>query len=308
MEVLTLTNSADAPFMTQQMAAAEERGISFTTCVVPGTVDGSSARSPFDYLRYVPRVVSEVGNGYDVVHAHYGLTGPVALTHLRTPTVLSLWGSDLYGPVEPISRLTARHCEEVIVMSEAMAERLGEECVVIPDGVDLSLFQPAPQSTARAAVGWNDDPYYVLFPYAPTRSVKDYPRARRVVNAVSDRLDRPVILETVFDVDHTAIPDYMNAADALLVTSKSEGSPNSVKEAMACNLPVVSTDVGDVATRLAEVTPSTVAKTDRELIDELADILEAETRSDGHEAAAEVSLARSTDALVALYRRAIERA
>ncbi len=306
MEVLTLTNSADAPFMTQQMAALEARGVSFRTLAVPGTVDSSSDRTPIDYLRYVPDVVAEAGNGYDLVHAQYGLTGPMALTHLTTPVVLSLWGSDLYGPVEPISRLSARFCDEVVVMSGAMADTLGQACTVIPDGVDLERFQPRPQSDAQRAVGWEPDAFHVLFPYPPTRTVKNYPRARRVVNAVAKRVDRPVILQTISDVDHDAVADYLNAADALLLTSHSEGSPNSVKEALACNLPVVTVDVGDVSERLAGVEPSVVAGNDRELVDGLTAVLERGERSNGRVAARAVSIERTTDRLLEVYDAAME--
>jgi len=105
--------------------------------------------------------------------------------------------------------------------------------------------------------------YFSLF--ARARS-ENYPRAERVVTVADNLLERPARLRTVSGVDHDAVPDYMNAADALLLTSHSEGSPNSVKEALACNLPVVAVDVGDVRERLAGVEPSRVAASDEELV------------------------------------------
>ena len=303
MHVLVLTASEDAPFMTQQLDALERRGVSFSTRSVTGEFDANTARSPLDYVRFLPTVIAESRNGYDLVHAHYGLLAPVALAQLRLPVVLSLWGSDLHGPVKPISRASARFCDEVVVMSREMQRVLGGECVVIPDGVDLDRFEPAPRAAARETVGWEQDAHHVLFPYDPDRSVKDYPRARRIVDAVERRLDRPVHLRVVTGVPHETVPDYVNAADALLVTSKSEGSPNSVKEALACNVPVVSTDVGDVRERLAGVEPSTVASDDASLIDGLASVLESGERSNGREAAREVSLELTTDELLAVYDR-----
>ncbi|WP_254764783.1 glycosyltransferase [Natrinema marinum] len=304
MHVLTVTANADAPFMTEQIDALEERGVTFSTLSVAGEVDADTARGPTDYLRTVPEVVREAGNGYDLVHAHYGLTAPMALAQVRKPVVLSLWGSDVHGPVAPVSRASAPFCDEVVVMSEEMREVLGRDCTVIPDGVDLEKFRPEPQDRARERVGWDDeDGYDVLFPYSPARKVKNYPRAERVTAVVDNLLERPVRLRTVSGVDHDAVSDYMNAADALLLTSHSEGSPNSVKEALACNLPVVAVDVGDVRERLAGVDPSVVAATDEELVRGLLEVLERGERSNGREAAREVSIDRTAERMLEVYER-----
>jgi glycosyltransferase involved in cell wall biosynthesis len=99
---------------------------------------------------------------------------------------------------------------------------------------------------------------------------------------------------------------YMNAADVLLLTSHREGSPNSVKEAMACNLPVVSVDVGDVAERLETVSPSVVHTEDSDLTAALVELLRAGERSNGREIIREISLTGQIDRLVDVYRRAID--
>ena len=93
----------------------------------------------------------------------------------------------------------------------------------------------------------------------------------------------------------------MNAADALLLTSKLEGSPNTVKEAMACNLPVVSTDVGDVRTRLENVTPSAVCTSEAELVDRLVEVLETGERSNGRTHVETVSWDRMADEIIQVY-------
>ena len=312
MDVLTLTNAADAPFLNQQVAALERRGVRFDTRCVAGEISTETSRGPFEYLRFVRTVRDALRTGppgggeFDLIHAHYGLTAPMALCQRQVPVVLSLRGSDVHGPVKPVSQACASLCDAVIVMSEAMADELGQSCHVIPDGVDLDTFTPEPQAQARERVGWPTDEYTVFFPYAPGRSVKDYPRARRVTDAVDGTLEKPVTLRTVSGVPHERMPDYMNAADALLLTSKSEGSPNAVKEAMACNLPVVAVDVGDVRERLGDVSPSQVCATDAELVAALRDVLTAESRSNGREAAAAVSLERITDSVLEVYAQAVD--
>lgn len=305
MHVLILTTNEDAPFMNQQIAALERRGVSFTVQSVAGETGPARSRSPLEYLKFFPTVFRESLNGYDLIHAHYGLTAPMALAQFRQPIVLSLWGTDIYGPGEPVSRFCAPFCDEVVVMSEAMRRDLGRECTVIPDGVNLEQFEPIPQDQARDQVGWQEGGYNVLFPYSPDREVKNYPRAKRVVQAVDSRIEESVRLRAVHGVDHDEVVYYMNASDALLLTSRSEGSPNSVKEAMACNVPVVSVEVGDVAAQLEGVSPSTVATSDRELVDGLRDLLERGERSNGREVAADISVERTAARMLEIYQRVV---
>jgi glycosyltransferase involved in cell wall biosynthesis len=305
MQVLNLVTNPDAPFYEQQVGALTRQGISETTLSVAGnravTDDDSGSRSPLAYAGFYLRVLRRSLEPYDVVHANYGLTAPMALAQPHRPVVLTLWGSDLLGEPAPLSKWCARRADAVIVMSEEMADVLETECHVIPHGIDLSLFRPMPRREARAAVGWRADARHVLFPYAAKREMKDYPRAERVVERVRDRLDDDIVLQTLHDVPHDRMPLYMNAADALLLTSKSEGSPNSVKEAMACNLPVVATDVGDVRERLSDVDPAHVCRTDQQLVDGLTDVLERGVPSDGREAIESLGVDRIGERIRAVY-------
>ncbi|SDQ20172.1 glycosyltransferase [Natronobacterium texcoconense] len=305
--VLVLTTYDESPFLNQQISALESRGLSVDTLTVSGHVSAEESRSVLDYLRFFPQVRREVRQGdYDLVHAHYGLTAPMALAQREVPVVLTLWGTDLEGPGGPVSRFCAPRCEEVVVMTEDMRRELGSDCTVLPFGIDLDLFRPEPTDAAKERVNWDPDEHHVLFPYPPERTVKNHPRAKQIVDAVDDRVDRPVNLQVVHGVDHERVPTYMNAADALLLTSEHEGSPTSVKEALACNLPVVATDVGDVRERLEGVDPSTVATSDAELVRGLEEGLERGERSNGRQAAREVSQREVVDRLLSIYGRAID--
>jgi glycosyltransferase involved in cell wall biosynthesis len=303
MRVLVLSTH-DAGLIDQQLAALEDRGIDSEQLIVPGDARSDSGHSPVDYLRFLPQVVRRSLDPFDLVYANYGLTGPIALAQPRLPVVLSLWGSDLYGSAGWISRFCARHSEEVVVMSERMGRDLGQDHTVVPHGVDLEKFAPEPQATARAEIGWDEDEAIVLFPYSPSRAVKDYPRAERIVDRVRYRVDAPVVLETVSGVPHEAVSTYMNAADALLLTSKHEGSPNTVKEALACNTPVVATDTGDVRQRVEGVEGSTVSDHDDELATGLAAALEREDRPETRPAVRDVSVERTAATLEEVFRRA----
>lgn len=309
MHVLNLVTNPQAPFFEQQVDALRGQGVSSTTVGVAGnrrtTDDETSARSVIDYGRFYGRVLHSAAGSHDVVHANYGLTAPMALAQPRRPVVLSFWGSDLLGSVGRLSRRCARRADAVIVMSPAMAEQVGSDCHVIPHGVDLDLFRPLPRRAAREEVGWEQEGKQVLFPYAAKREMKDYPRAKRVVEAVRVRTDDTVALRTLHGVPHARMPLYLNAADALLLTSKSEGSPNSVKEAMACNLPVVATDVGDLGERLTRVDASHVCRSDEELRDGLHDVLKRGEPSTGRAAVASLGLDHMGERIREVYESVV---
>ncbi|MFC7045384.1 glycosyltransferase family 4 protein [Halobacteriaceae archaeon GCM10025711] len=309
MSVLNLSTNVKARFFDEQLRALERRNVRSTTLGVPGdqweTQSDTRSRSLVDYARFYPTVLRHALRNYDVLHANYGLTAPFGLAQPRLPTVLTLWGSDLFGRYGSVSRLAARYYDAVVVMSEEMARALDVDAHVIPHGVDLDRFRPIDREAARREVGWDPDGLHVLFPYSPNRSVKNYPLAERVVDATETELDREITLQTLSGVPHERMAYYYNAADALLLTSRREGSPNSVKEAMACNVPVVATAVGDVPERLAGVSESVVAESDDELVAGLADVLAGDRRSDGRDAARAVSLDRMGGRLVEVYEQVI---
>lgn len=179
----------------------------------------------------------------DLVHAHYGLTGAVSLTQLRLPVVTTFHGSDS-GYVRwqaPISWVVARATTPIFV-ARAHAERMGlPHATVIPAGVDTAAFRISGRADARRRLGWNDEGRYVLLPGARENPVK----GAKLFDAVVASLPgvRGVTLE---GYTRPQVVDVLNAVDVVLVTSLSEGSPVTVKEALACGTPVVTVPVGDV--------------------------------------------------------------
>jgi len=306
MRVLAPVTNPDAVFFAQQVAALERRGVETTALGVPVRGDppgfDDRSRTPLDYARFYPRVLREGLLGdYDLVHANYGLTAPHALAQPTRPVVLSFWGTDLMGEYGRLSRVCARYADAVVVMSDEMAAALDVPAHVVPHGVDTTRFRPTPRADARDELGWDADARHVLFPYPRDAAVKNYPRAERVVSRARERLDDPVTLHAVSGVPHREMPGYVNAADCLLLTSDREGSPNAVKEALACDVPVVATDVGDVADRLDGVSPSAVCEDDDGLVDALVDVLCDPARSNGRDAIRDLSLDRTSERLRRVY-------
>jgi glycosyltransferase involved in cell wall biosynthesis len=291
-------------FFTQQVDALEARGIECTTVTVPRPDEGG--RGPREYARFYARTVREAVDGHDLVHANYGLVGPLALAQPVRPVVLTLWGSELMSDsawLDRWSRLAVRHSDAVVVPSERLAAELDAPHDLVPFGVDTELFRPIDRETARERVGWDDDRRHVLFPYDPTREVKDFPRAQRVVG----QLPEEVVLEPLSGVPYEEVPYYMNASDALLVTSERESGPMVVKEAAACNVPVVSTDVGFASEVLEGVRNSYVADTDTGLVDALEAVLRDGGRGDGRRTVDTLGVDRMAEQLVDVYRHALAR-
>lgn len=118
-----------------------------------------------------------------------------------------------------------------------------KKTIVIPNGVNIEEFYPIAKDIAKEKINLNKNLRYIIFISNPNRPEKNYKLA---VQAYNNLRLFDVKLLTVYDVSHSLLNYYYNAAECLLLTSYHEGSPNVIKEAMACNCPVVSTDVGDV--------------------------------------------------------------
>lgn len=231
--------------------------------------------SDLEYVRGARRALGlNLRGSYDLVHAHYGHSAVVARLQLRSPLVISYHGSDLmgkptiHGPptrrsmIEvAVFRQLARVAAATITMSKRMTAVLPTSCrarnQVIPTGVDLDRFAPGDKALARRELGWPVDQRVVVWVGNPERELKNLPLAEAAVERVPG-----VRLRVAWGVQPEHIPLWLRASDALLLTSRSEGSPTVVKEAMATELPVVSTDVGDVAERIAGIPGSAITAED----------------------------------------------
>jgi glycosyltransferase involved in cell wall biosynthesis len=194
------------------------------------------------------------GPAYDLVHVHYGLTLLPALPLIvGRPSIVSFCGSDILGPkwVRALSIALSRLCGTIIVKSDEMkmvVEDRGRFAHVIPTGVNLERFRPLNKEEARKKLNLDSGKRYVLFAADPDlQPHKRIDLARKAVE-LARKEDGSLELLIVCDRPQEEMPYFINASDCVLLTSDWEGSPNIVKEAMACDVPVVSVDVGDVRT------------------------------------------------------------
>ena len=187
----------------------------------------------------------------DVVHAHYGLSGFVALSAPRAiPLVLTVHGRDCHHPVvRPLTARAARRAACVIAVSDELAGLCPFPVdEIIGPGVDLERFVPMPRAEARARLGLDPARRFFLFMADPARPEKRYADARALVDELVAR-GHDVELKAVHGRPGDEVPLWINAADAVLVPSAREGYGLICVEALACDVPVLSTPVG-VAPRL----------------------------------------------------------
>lgn len=182
---------------------------------------------------------------YDVVHAHYGLTGWVARKAGAKPLLVTLHGTDVYDKrAGRISRSVAKKADQVAVVSEDLGAALGKlktrrPLAVMPTGVNLERFSERPREAARRRLGIDPEGSYVLFPFNPDRPVKHHDRALAVAEQIED-----LEVLTMVNVPPDEVATYMNAADATLVPSAYEGFGLAALETLACNTPVIATPTG----------------------------------------------------------------
>ena len=244
------------------------------------------------YFKNIPQIRRAIKNGrYDIIHAHYSYSAIAASLAGTHRMVVSLMGSDIFS--SPLMILIIRffcrfRWSMVIVKTEEMAARIRcRKVMVLPNGVNTKLFRPIDKGEARKKLGL-PDMKIVLFAADPSRPEKNYKLASDAIN----RLGREdTILLPVCDAPHNLMPYYMNAADVLLITSLWEGSVNAVKEALACNLKVVSTDVGDVRVNIAGLSGCFITSPDADgIAGRLNEALENKTRTYGAERILEMGL------------------
>lgn len=274
-------------FVQSQYDSLKAEGLDMTLFPVKGRGWRGYAKAVLELRRLVKQEQP------DIIHAHYSTCGFVAslacLGMRRKPKIMvSILGS--FPTRDAKWRLVrfAIKClwHQALVKSERTRAQLGLNLPVIPNGVNLEIFRLKDHNEARKLVGFDLENEalepavldaertgiatstqcaasntkhavshkYIIWCSNPERVEKNWPLAEAAVKQLQITNNKlQISLVPVYNKTPQEVCTYMNAADCLLLTSDSEGSPNVIKEAMACNCPIVTTDVGDVKERLANL-------------------------------------------------------
>jgi teichuronic acid biosynthesis glycosyltransferase TuaC len=301
-------------FIKTQAQSLEDLGIAVDIVAIRGYTSSLAYLFSWQQIR-----AAQGKQRYDLVHIHTGHAAPAGLTGTRLPTVVSFVGGDLLGnPGEhgiiwksrieatvfrQLARVSTRTITKSREMEDALPRSLRARNDVIPNGVNLEAFAPRDRTETRETLGWPQDELVALFLGDPDDPRKNLSLARAAVSEVQERQPN-VRLHVGWGSRPSEIPNLMWAADALVFTSRSEGSPNVVKEAMAAALPIVATPVGDVPERLDGVAGCFVAAPDPEsFADALTEALSFGRAPAAREAVQALSLPRIADRVAGLYER-----
>ena len=234
------TSGRISPFVREQVDSIRKRGIECDYYLI-------DSKGIFGYLKNRRGLINKVEEFCpDIIHAHYGLSGLLANLQRRIPVVTTYHGSDInHSKAFRFSKWAIRLSKHNILVSQKIFDKTvkySKNISLIPCGVDLDLFRPIDKREAMCRTNMDTEKHSVLFASAFSNRVKNSELAKEAVAMLSD-----VELIELKGYTREQVMCLMNAVDLCLMTSYTEGSPQFIKEAMACNCPIVSVDVGDVS-------------------------------------------------------------
>jgi glycosyltransferase involved in cell wall biosynthesis len=306
-----------APFIEEQIAALE-------ACNMQIVRYGVTGKGIVGYLRELPALRRFIrAERPDIIHAHYGLCGLLANLQRMVPVVTTYHGSDINKPnIRRFSKIAMRLSAHNIFVSQRnvalafrlspFAFRLKKRSTLLPCGVNL----PKPWSELQTQ--WVDqltlnqwvqkklhaDAKNVLFAGAFDNAVKDAPLAKAAINELASEGVQVELIE-LKGYNRNQVNALMYNCDVLLLTSKSEGSPQVVKEAMACGCPIVSVDVGDVAERTSGVEGCYIVRTreTKNIAEALLKAIAFDGKTKGRDRILEMGLSNEqvAERLIAIY-------
>ena len=241
-----------SPFIKTQGDSLYKRGIELSYFTI-------NAKGLFGYILYSLKLSKYLkNNDIDIIHSHYTFSGWTSvLAFPRKHLLLSLMGSDAYGDFIGENKRTYKSrfstlltyliqpfVDKIICKSEYISSFVFDKkkAIIIPNGVMLERVYYNPIGF-RKELGMDENRKYLLFLGDKNNKRKNWvlvERALAIINNPNYKIIAP------YPIDYAKTIKYMNSVDVVLVTSFMEGSPNVVKEAMACNCPVVATKVGDI--------------------------------------------------------------
>lgn len=241
---------------------------------------------------------------YDLVHAHGGHIGSLVNTQRKIPVFTTYHGSDINNPINRLFSIIAiLFSRKNIFVSSKLFDlvKLHARGIVIPCGVDFNIFKTLDRLETRKVLGFNEKDKIVLFAGRQERKEKNYQLAEKA--ACLAGVENLIELK---DYTREEVNLLLNACDVLLLTSVSEGSPQVIKEAMACNCPVVSTDVGDIKQIISSTAGCYITSFDpSDIAENIKQAFKFNKRTNGRDAIKYLDIQVIAHQIVGLYKKEV---
>lgn len=235
-----------SPFIMEQVKAINDLGINTEFSLVQGTGFVAYIKGFFQLLNGIKRT------NPDVIHAHYGYCGLMSVVQRNIPVVITFHGCDINLPFNRILSFIASKlsCRSIYVNHQMASLNKQSNPIIIPCGIDLNTFYPREQLSSRKEMNLSMEKKYVLFSSSFNNKVKNYRLAKEAISILDFK---DVELLELDGYSRKEVSTLLNSVDVALLTSKREGSPQFIKEALACNTPIVAVNVGDVKDRIDNI-------------------------------------------------------
>ena len=325
MKILIVGNNKPghfAPFVEEQARALQLQGCDVVFFGVQG-------KGIMGYLRCLPALKLAIKQHRpDLIHAHYGLSGLLANLQRRVPVITTYHGSDINKPnILRFSKIAMRLSAHNIFVSQRnvtlalspnslITYRLKKRYTLLPCGVNIPKPWSEMQTQRMEQLTLNQwvqeklqlDAKHVLFAGAFNNAVKDPELAKAAIHELESKGGKVELIE-LKGFNRDQVNALMYNCDALLMTSKTEGSPQVIKEAMACGCPIVSVDVGDVAERVEGVDGCYVVSSRKPaaIAEALQQALAFSGKTKGREKIMEMGLSNEqvAERLMAIYKQLV---
>jgi len=288
------------PFIKEQAESLLKFDIQVSYFVVIG-------KGLFGYLKNISLLKKQIKLlNIDLIHAHYGLSGLLSVLQRKVPVVITFHGSDIHIRwVRILSSIAARFAVKSIFVSRNISDQLNvKNSVVIPCGIDTEKFTELEKQSSREKLGLEQNKNIILFASGFDNEIKNYPLAKKAM----DLLGNGHQLIELKGYNREELELLLNASDLLLLTSFSEGSPQIIKEAMACNCPVVATEVGDIKEVILNTDGCYMTSFNQEDISaKIKQVLESKRRTNGRKNILRLDNKLIAKRIIAVYKEVLEK-
>ncbi len=296
------------PFIKSQGESLREQGVDLEFYTIKGKGIKGYLKNIFPLRKYIKE------KNFDIIHAHYGLTALTCLmTFVNVPIVISVMGSDAYGDFDNkgkrikssyfemvLTQIALFFSKRIIVKSKNLYNYIPykKRAVIIPNGVNTDIFKPYNNTVVKNKILW------LANPKNPRKNFNLLQKAFELLKG------NDVTLVNPYPIKHSDFPKYLNNCSVFVLSSFNEGSPNVIKEAMACNIPIVSTDVGDVREVIGNTEGCYITSFEpKDVADKIKKALQFGKRTNGRQRIIELGLDSETIAkkIIKVYEEVLKK-